>query len=762
MKKYSVPTLSYLMLVFAGIFTLGACSFSKNSTTDTAQSTALEQPAAESEGTKLDCEVEGYPCSYADADPQVLEESFEALNEAALAIEEGESIEDAVKVLQNRNDLAELIYEPEGIRFRLDNGPPMWVFNGDAITGGTKGPGFGSSAKDPIHSGDLDSPLLQSGEDDGPIGESKRGEEPFKKALLLSPLWWEFEIDEVIAIQSILENSHRNYRCDNCQVEVKRNTIPDQRDDESDEEYELNKPRNIKFEVTLDDFKSWDQYDLIHLSTHGSQFCKEVKCVGMLMTGQFIELVDYQSGIELFYSQEPGLVWGRAAVPGCGILKQKMNDDAAGKTDRAEAKQDWINKGCGIFTNRYWQLVEPDFFRYYYQNAGKPLDDKLIFFSACESMKDFSLAKSVAGKNTTVYGWSETVDLSGGAYVAIDFYQYYVKKGLRAEVAFDKVKDDLIKDNLNPVLRRYQPKGVEIESILPPEFLQDGEENTRGREIITLMQPIYREELEELDAIPTIGAAGDGENDDLLFLIQVDGIDEDQNPDDFVIHIAVDGVELDETFKPREKIDEYSYWTLDVVSLPFDAADRDYVELEAWVDLPEGGESRHVLEEVELANCGWTGTLSGSRSGQIEGDIVFPSIHLSAVDINRLSLLAGEGILGMLGEEESRTETLANLPRSVMMGSREQFPFLMVIPGQAANAMLEENTLGIGGNQTSLNLSEETEQRVEGSFSAELTELTTQQQYSIQGDLIWHVDSFCSLDVMMELVENPLPAGLAP
>jgi hypothetical protein len=295
------------------------------------------------------------------------------------------------------------------------------------------------------------------------------------------------------------------------------------------------------------------------------------------------------------------------------------------------------------------------------------------------------------------------------------------------------------------------------------EFLTEGDLDTRGREIITLLQPIFRTELEEKDAVPTIGAAGDGQPDKLLFLVQLDGILEEDNLDEFVIHFSVDEEDLEGTFQPMEKISEYSYWTLAEVPLPFDALEREFVELEAWVELPSGGESRNVIEEVELANCGWNLSLSGSSSGEFSGDIVFPTANLSNANAEQLRRLAEEGYLGPgeTGAGMPSPQELAGLPDSYLLGSQQQYPFLMIIPGQGLTTMLEANSLGIG-NQISLNLSEDTPERKTGSYSGSFSDLLTQSSVSLQGDLIWHADSICSMNVILELIENPYLEGLIP
>jgi len=708
------------------------------------------------------CGPGGEPCSYADYEVELLKKSSEALDQAALVLDESGSIEEAARTLEERSDLAMLRSDPEGLVFRLDGGPEMWLINGAAIKVGTKS--FGAPA-DPGSSA-LDLPLAHDPrwfqEDDGPIGESKQGEEPTKKALILSPFWWEFGDDETDDLAQLLSKAHRNYRCGGC-VDLKINTIRQREEGESRENYQLTKTLAVEFGVSLTDFASWSKYDLVHVSTHGMQICDDQGCSTMIMTGRFLEKPEWtEAGTADF--NVPGVHWGRTAVPGCGRLDKQLESGELSDEAWDRTYQEWKGKGCSTFTNRWWQVLGPGFFSSAYGGVGNSLDEKFIFFSACQSMKDLTLSKAVAGDNTTVLGWTETVDADAAAKVSMDFYDLYIREGLRAEVAFNEVKDNLGENFQADALRRFKPKGIDIEALVPPEFEQEGEENTRGREIITLFHPIYREELKERDPIPTNGIPGDGENDELLFQVQIDGVDEDQDPEEFTIHLAVDGQELEQTFQSQEKIGDYSYKLVNFVELPFDASSRDFIELEAWVELPTGGVSRHVLEEVELANCGWSGTMSGSRSGRVKGDIVLPTDHLASVNLEDFLSLAGPDALGGFGEEGSSLPTpeqLSGMPFGVFLGSRRQYPTFILIPGNGATGVFSRTEL-TAGQQSSVNLSPNTAQKKEGSFSASMTDLNNQSQFSLQGDMYWHADSLCSLDVILELTRNPLPASLVP
>ena len=671
-----------------------------------------------------------------------------------------ESMEAAAEVLRNRGDLAELVYGLEAISFRLEGGPEMWLVNGAALASGEKGAGTDLASTITLSIGS-NAPSFDVFQDDGPIGESRSGEEPFKKALILSPFWWDFGGDETEELAALIRQAHRNYSCADCEVEWKHNTIRDRGEDESPEQYLLTRTLSLNQEVSLTDYASWKDYDLVHLSSHGMQVCDGKICKGVIMTGRFVTNPEWtQAGRPDF--DVPGVLWGRTAVPGCASLSKELDTGNLSTQEWDETYEQWQNKGCATYTNRWWQFINPDFFKAAYD--GHSLDDKLIFLNTCQSMKDLTLAKSLAGDNTTILGWTEVVEVDAASQVSLAFYNLYVTNGIRASVAFQKVKQDLEPIFQSPALRGFRPKGIDIETLAPPEFLTEGDDDTRGREIVTLLQPVFRHELKERDAIPAMGIPGDGKPDEVLLLVRVDGIDESQDPGEFVIHFMADGEELSETIRPQEASGEYSYLALGLLELPFDVTKSQFIELESWVELPEGGESRHVLEEVELANCGWSATLSGTRTGEIGGDIALPTSTISTASIEQLSLLAAGGLMGPgqdAGPGLPSTSDLATMPESFMLGNREQYPFMLIIPDRSVSAMFAGNSFAFG-DQVTVNKSEDSAIRQLGSFSVNLTELGNQETFNAQGEYRWHKDSLCSIDVILELAANPFPESMIP
>jgi hypothetical protein len=284
------------------------------------------------------------------------------------------------------------------------------------------------------------------------------------------------------------------------------------------------------------------------------------------------------------------------------------------------------------------------------------------------------------------------------------------------------------------------------------------------RPVITLMQSIYRHPLENLDALPTLGVPGDDEPDDILLLVQLTGLEGGQDPADYEVQFAINGVTLQKTITPVTQVGDGVYWALDQFPMPFDANDHVLIKLEAWVDLPSGGEIRHVVEEVFLANCGWSATLSGGKSGEIKGDLTFPTETFTGATAEQLAELADAGYFGPTGEDGSdmpSTDELSSGPVSYMLGNRQTFPYIQIIPGQAAIGMLELNNLSFG-EQVSVNMDINDDVQKDGSFSIDLMELMTMSSFVANGEFFWHVASLCSMDVIIEIGRNPYPDGLVP
>ncbi len=724
--------LAFSLLIIASL----ACSLpflgrdSSDPTSEPEMESALQENQEPAPEDELRCTRMGYPCTFAEADPERVERSMDLMDLAdEVFANEGNSVAVAERLLEE-DDIAEMYYDERGVWYRVEGAPPLIFLHPDAFAYGMEEE-VSQINTDPA-SKTLLSRVLPEG--DGPIGENPPGEKATKKALFVNPIVWQFGTDVYDAIEPRLRE-YRDYRSSG--------SITTRFDDVH--AVDLINDQTQAAGPSYEQFLNWEDYDLIHVLAHGYQFCPGLSVV--TETGQPVVSGDR----EIFPENTGGVIEGTNVTEGECITFVVSGHYQTRKHIQKNPREvpgiAWFHKPG---EDTWGEVVTTDFFEAKY---GSGLDDTIIVFTSCQLFRDESLAEVLRGTNTAVFGWTNTVRRYRGTGTATEFLAELIDNGLRSSVAYQKATES--ESHTDHDEDWY---GAMFEKSIDPGT------DPRGREVVILMQPVFRELLEEKDAVPVEGIAGDGENDELLILIQVDGVDEDQNLEDFEIHLAMDGEELQETFKPEDKVGDYSYRAYKFLPLPFDAADRDFVEFEAWVDLPEGGDTRHNLQEAEIAGCGWTGTASGSQSGPVKGEILFPSTNLNSANAEQLALLANEGYLGPGGDGGSgmpSASELSNLPFSAIFANRSQFPFMLIVPDQSATVMLDTSSFGVG-QQASFNLQENSQERFEGSFSASLTDMRTQSGYSVQGEMIWHVDSFCSLDVIIELAANPLPASLAP
>ena len=694
--------------------------------TDPADPNTSGGDSSENDVNDLRCTQMGYPCTYADTPTKKIERGMDLMDLAdEVFAQEGNAIAVAERLLEE-DDIAEMYYDERGVWYRVEGAPPLVFLHPEALT-------YGLDDENPEQSlltaKVLLSPNQPSG--DGPVGENPPGEKVQKKALFVNPLIWQFGSSVYDSVKTQLQK-YPDYKCAGC-VEKFHDDVKAY--DLIDEETQAAGP-------SFEQFLGWKEYDLIHVLAHGYQFCP-----GKSVTSSGKPVVSGDR--ENFPENTAGVVEGTNLEEGeCVTMIQSghyQTREYILENPRDVPGIVWFHKPGD---DTWSEAITTDFFKSFYPGG---LDDTILFFTSCQTMKDESLANTLKGSNTAVFGWTESVTGGRGKATAKEFFTELIDNGLRASVAYDKAIQ-----SESHTEHSEDWHGAELNMVL------DGGTDPRGREVVFMVQPVFREFLEENDALPAEGVAGDGEEDELIIMIQVDGVDEDQNLDDFEIHLALDGEELQKTFKPTDKFGDYSYRVIEIIPLSFDAAERDFVELEARVNLPEGGDARHYLEKVEIAGCGWTGTLSGGKSGNLKGEIVYPSSNITKANVEELTLLASQGMFGP-GEESGMPSPsdFTNLPDYTIFGNRAQFPFMLLIPNQGGTVMLESSSFGVGP-QVAINLIEDSQERVEGSFSVSVTNLMTQTGFSVDGDMVWHVDSFCSLDVILELAANPLPVGLLP
>lgn len=429
------------------------------------------------------------------------------------------------------------------VESRVREVPPFVIFHPD------EEPGYGVLSEQPMGPHRLARPAFPRPffDDNGPVGWQDPDREPKKKALFLSPYQWQLGNDGSEEILSLLSNT-RDYDCEGCINYVPNPDNPLER-----------MAGNLQVVLGIDIFLGWNEYDLIHIISHGRQVCQsnlDSGCMFLLLTGRYVtKLSVIQQGE---FKPYPGILDGASSKLPSGWRKE---------------------------------YVSSDFFRSVYPGG---LPDTLIFFQACQSMKSAGLSESLSSNNTTVLGWSESVRIPSALEIATKFYTNFVSNGLRSEAAFEKTKG----------FSGYQFGFGQADA----DLLMRGSKDTRGREVITLMHPIYLTEFKNDSAAITQDIAGDGERDLLFLAVQIEGVDQNLTPADDEIHLSVDGNEVNQTYTADRSTGEYEYQTgLIAIPLPLDVDNKKTIVLEAWAELTGGGTTRHYLESVVPAGCGWKG-----------------------------------------------------------------------------------------------------------------------------------------------------------
>jgi hypothetical protein len=145
----------------------------------------------------------------------------------------------------------------------------------------------------------------------------------------------------------------------------------------------------------------------------------------------------------------------------------------------------------------------------------------------------------------------------------------------------------------------------------------DDDHDVRIREVISLLDPDSGNLLTDGAEMSVIGTVGDGENDSFRYRIEVDGVAEGQ-ADLFVVHLAVDGLDAPPmTAAQGQEISDTSWVLSGELPLGQDAQDGHMLELESWVELPEGGISEYAATPV-LRDGGveaWEGQATAFNGG---------------------------------------------------------------------------------------------------------------------------------------------------
>ena len=495
-------------------------------TSGTATTPASTTPAtSEAPGdpsSDLECEQMGYPCSIAQVPAEVLSRSGDLAEEAYARLDEdGRSMEEIADWLSGLDDVAEVEADAGAIWFRVDGGQGLWLLaegaagtrSAPAPTGGARSAAASTGAF-----------AVRAPQPEHVVAPGKT----IKSALVLSPVLFEFGGFDDGPIVADLLSSTPDYAGN---VTFKGNES------------------STSTTVTIDDFETWRDYDLVHVSSHGRRICVQRPCRGMVTAGP----------LEAILPPGPGDPIDKVA--GLDIL------------DRPGVSVSLYPDGTGSIA------LTADFFRDVY---GGGLSDTFIFFNACQSLGggQTDLAEAIAGTSSVFVGWSDAVIAQDAIDAAVALYSDMAERGVTADDAYHELDPGV---SIGQQSEGYGVPTLEIRDRADGDHL-------RIREVVQLLQPGTNDPLEFAE-VPIDGTIGDGEPDSVPYRVRIDGHDELQAAGG-VVHVSVDGVEAPPRAVDEGAADGEGSWTIDgTVELGEDVgAERD-AQFRAWVELPDGGES---------------------------------------------------------------------------------------------------------------------------------------------------------------------------
>lgn len=590
MKRFTHGT---LLLAFA--LALAACGGSSGTTgTPTVPGTS-QTPTAEAE-----CVRKSFPCTFAQVPVDVLAYGEEVSNQIASMLSSGQSLADIAVAVEQMPDIAEVLSSDGAIRFRVDGGRPIWF-----------------ERTEHFYDYDLDAPqalverqfsqrqLQQRNANPDAIvaqdivggdsnNDGREDQKDPKRALFMFP------IDLEVAFQDVHLRDFYGKKYDELPP-IRWIDHAAQMFRELDS-YAGNVTVKSGAEVTLDTFKNWSDYDVIGYNGHGSYVCDEEECYSSLQTGVAVESCD-----EVLESQlELGLT--------CGTMVVSLEFVGVDVPGRLPAE----------YTYSYIKIT-PEFFR---QNATGDMES-IIYFGSCSLFEGYDLTAAL-GLNGFYLGWTGPVGWEEDSKAGLEFFDL-LAFGADTETSYRWLRIEGLTTYEKPEraifskLERFGRDGLSATAGESFSAQGDGASDLRARQIIEALnssgQPIVENENLFADLV---GVPDDGEHDELDMRVKVDGIEEG-TLGDYAVRILLNGEEVGETYSmtKAQQVGEMSY-LLEIEKVPLGLDIEEtiegerliFYELEAVVDLPEGGVSRY-FENVVFEATYWDMTLQSTpRAGE--------------------------------------------------------------------------------------------------------------------------------------------------
>jgi len=223
-------------------------------------------PPSAPTSTSAECGSAGFPCSLDQVSVAVLERGETLADQAIALLDAGQTVAEALAFLRGQTDVADAAASSTVLRFRLNGGRDVLIFQPEGLSPVTaKGPGA-TVASPPGR--EFAQFVVGEGVDT-------------KRALVLAPFKYYFAPeDDGAAVAQLLGNT-RGYAGNVRYLENATKTAAT---------------------VGLQQFIGWQGYDVIHVTSHGARVCDVNRCVSVILSGDI-----YSSAADLLRITETGV-----------------------------------------------------------------------------------------------------------------------------------------------------------------------------------------------------------------------------------------------------------------------------------------------------------------------------------------------------------------------------------------------------------------------------------------------------------------------
>lgn len=297
--------------------------------------------------------------------------------------------------------------------------------------------------------------------------------------------------------------------------------------------------------VTVEDLTNLKAYDVVYLSTHGGSLCYADKTAHLVTSGEVEPSSDCRAD----------------------ILVQRFHGTAADL-------QTLDHPGVVLYQgSKHLSIaVTGDFFRATYPDG---LPNTLFVLVSCSTFTP-ELYVPIAGDWGVFVSWDGNVH-SDTTAAALKMLQILSDKGWTVTEAMDSLGDLLVDETTGAVMRSSDRRaGGDL----------------RLRDLVRVEDVYTFNQFPNAYEIGVTGAPDDGQADEFVLDVTVDGATV-TSVSSFVLNVEINGISR--VRSPLSSLgtlhDDHTWNAMVEVPLGFDAMEGEEVNVNVWVDLPEGGTS---------------------------------------------------------------------------------------------------------------------------------------------------------------------------